>query len=37
MHPKPLFYQFEAERDGQSRWEDLVTGPDDWQVRITQI
>ena len=34
--PKPLFYQFRAERDGQFRWEYLATGPEDWQVRITR-
>jgi uncharacterized protein (DUF2249 family) len=34
--PKPLFYQFQAERDGQFRWEYLATGPDEWQVRITR-
>lgn len=34
--PKPLFYQFQAERSGQFRWEYLATGPEDWQVRITR-
>lgn len=35
--PKPLFYQFQAERDGQFRWEYLATGPEDWHVRITRM
>jgi uncharacterized protein (DUF2249 family) len=34
--PKPLYYQFEAERHGQFRWEYLASGPEDWQVRITR-
>ena len=34
--PKPLYYQFEAERHDQFRWEYLVTGPEEWQVRITR-
>ena len=28
--PKPLYYQFEAERQGQFRWEYLAAGPEDW-------
>ncbi|MCP5098284.1 MAG: DUF2249 domain-containing protein [Chloroflexi bacterium] len=32
--PKPLFYQFQAERTGQFTWEYLEEGPDDWRVRI---
>lgn len=34
--PKPLYYQFEAERHDQFRWEYLATGPEEWQVRITR-
>lgn len=34
--PKPLFYQFQAERTGQFDWEYLATGPEEWQVRITR-
>ncbi len=34
--PKPLFYQFQAERSGEFRWEYLATGPEEWQVRITR-
>lgn len=34
--PKPLFYQFQAERSGEFHWEYLATGPEEWQVRITR-
>jgi uncharacterized protein (DUF2249 family) len=34
--PKPLYYQFKFEREGQFDWEYLETGPDTWQVRITK-
>jgi uncharacterized protein (DUF2249 family) len=33
--PKPLYYQFEAERHNQFTWEYLAAGPEEWQVRIT--
>ena len=32
--PKPLYYQFEAERPGEMDWEYLKEGPDVWRVRI---
>ena len=32
--PKPLFYQFKFEREGQFTWEYLEQGPITWQVRI---
>lgn len=32
--PKPLFYQFQAERTGQFSWEYLEKGPTAWRVRI---
>ncbi len=32
--PKPLYYQFMAERAGQVDWEYLEQGPEVWQVRI---
>ena len=32
--PKPLYYQFMAERPGQVEWEYLEQGPQVWQVRI---
>jgi uncharacterized protein (DUF2249 family) len=35
--PKPLYYQFLHERDGQFSWETLESGPETWQVRITRV
>ena len=32
--PKPLYYQFAAERHGQFSWDYLEQGPDTWRVRI---
>lgn len=32
--PRPLRYQFEAERAGQFAWEYLEQGPDVWRVEI---
>lgn len=32
--PKPLYYQFEAEREGEFTWDYLEEGPDAWRVRI---
>jgi uncharacterized protein (DUF2249 family) len=32
--PKPLYYTFKAERDGQFTWEYLEQGPEVWRVRI---
>lgn len=32
--PKPLYYQFEAERTGTFTWEYLEQGPEAWRVRI---
>jgi uncharacterized protein (DUF2249 family) len=34
--PKPLFYQFSAERTGVFTWEYLEQGPETWQVRIAR-
>ncbi len=34
--PKPLYYQFEAERRGRFKWEYLETGPEVWRVRIAK-
>ena len=34
--PKPLYYQFQAERVGKFEWEYLASGPETWQVRITR-
>lgn len=32
--PKPLYYQFQAERTGQFSWEYEEQGPLTWRVRI---
>ncbi|MCC7448565.1 MAG: DUF2249 domain-containing protein [Anaerolineae bacterium] len=32
--PKPLYYQFRAERDGQFTWDYLEEGPEVWRVRV---
>lgn len=32
--PKPLFYQFQAERTGEFTWEYELQGPKEWRVRI---
>ena len=34
--PKPLYYQFMAERPGQLGWEYLEEGPEVWRVRISK-
>ncbi len=34
--PKPLYYQFQAERSGQFAWEYLEQGQETWRVRITK-
>ena len=34
--PKPLYYQFEAERAAEFEWEYLQQGPEEWRVRITR-
>jgi uncharacterized protein (DUF2249 family) len=35
--PKPLFYQFKFEYEGQFTWEYLEQGPADWRVRIGRV
>ena len=35
--PKPLYYQFQAERTGQFEWQYLEQGPDTWRVEIRKI
>lgn len=35
--PKPLFYQFEAERPGEAQWDYQEQGPETWVVHITKI
>jgi len=32
--PKPLFYQFQAERPGQVAWVPQEQGPERWAIRI---
>jgi uncharacterized protein (DUF2249 family) len=32
--PKPLYYQFQAERTGEFTWEYLEQGPEAWRVRL---
>ena len=32
--PKPLYYQFAAERAGEFTWDYLESGPEMWRVRI---
>ena len=32
--PKPLYYQFLYEREGEFTWEYLEEGPDVWRARI---
>lgn len=32
--PKPLYYQFAAERAGQFAWDYLEQGPEVWRVQI---
>jgi uncharacterized protein (DUF2249 family) len=34
--PKPLYYSFMHEREGQFGWEYLVQGPEEWRVRISK-
>lgn len=34
--PKPLYYQFMAERPGQLGWEYLEEGPETWRVLLTK-
>lgn len=35
--PKPLFYQFAAERPDRFTWEYLEQGPEVWRVRIGKV
>ena len=34
--PKPLYYQFMAERPGQLGWDYLEEGTEVWRVRISK-
>ncbi|MGQ9630473.1 MAG: DUF2249 domain-containing protein [bacterium] len=35
--PKPLHYQFEAERKGEFEWRYEERGPKDWRVAIKKL
>jgi uncharacterized protein (DUF2249 family) len=35
--PKPLYYQFQAERPGEMEWEYLQEGPEVWKVKLEKI
>lgn len=35
--PKPLYYQFRAEKDGTFNWTYLEEGPVVWRVAITKL
>lgn len=34
--PKPLYYQFRFEKEGEFEWEYLEEGPRVWRVSITR-
>jgi len=34
--PKPLYYQFLHEREGQFAWKYVQEGPDEWKVQLTK-
>lgn len=34
--PKPLYYQFAMERQGQFQWNYLEQGPDVWRISIVK-
>lgn len=36
-NPKPLFYEFMAEREGRFEWDYLEEGPEVWRVSIKKI
>ncbi|MBI4791134.1 MAG: DUF2249 domain-containing protein [Chloroflexi bacterium] len=35
--PKPLYYQFQAEHNGQFTWDYLEQGPELWRVKIGKV
>lgn len=35
--PRPLYYQFMHEREGQFAWESIEQGPVTWRVKITKV
>lgn len=34
--PKPLRYQFQAEREGRFEWRYLEQGPETWRVEVSK-
>ena len=35
--PRPLYYQFMIEREGQFAWRYLESGPEVWRAEITKV
>lgn len=35
--PKPLYYEFKAERSGEFEWTPIERGPDTWSVEIKRV
>lgn len=35
--PKPLYYQFQAEKPASFNWDYLEAGPEVWRVSITKV
>ncbi len=35
--PKPLYYQMQAENNGQFEWEYIKQGPEVWKVNIKKV
>lgn len=35
--PKPLYYQMQAENNGQFEWEYVEEGPQVWKVNIKKV
>ena len=35
--PKPLYYQFAAEHEGEFSWDYLEEGPQAWRVKIGRV
>ncbi len=35
--PKPLYYQMEAENQGQFKWKYVEQGPEVWKVNIKKV
>jgi uncharacterized protein (DUF2249 family) len=35
--PKPLYYQMQAENNGQFEWQYIEQGPEVWKVNIKKV